>query len=276
MPSSPTLLAVFAHPDDESFCAGGGLALMAVRGVSVVVLSLTRGEGGKVSPDLLESDPFGRAGVADVAALRTREMERACEALGIEPPRWSVFHDSGFHQPTAFPNRLVAADPLKVAGEILAVIADVKPDALLGFDPHGYYGHPDHIAAHRALGAVWGMSGHLPDPPARLFYPLPSPMMIERFNRAGFGNLESERFAAGPRDAAVTVDATPVLRQKRAAIAAHRSQSAPGSGIDRLLPELRQSGAPRILTEEIYALAATRSAVPRYPLRDFFDGLKSG
>jgi N-acetyl-1-D-myo-inositol-2-amino-2-deoxy-alpha-D-glucopyranoside deacetylase len=269
VPSSPRLLAIFAHPDDESFCAGGALALLAARGVRVTVLNATRGDAGSADPALLEA-----AGVNDIAALRVLEMHRACDALGVETPLWLDYHDSGFHKPSAFPNRLVNTDPLEVAAKLLEVIRDLRPDVLMGFDPHGYYGHPDHVIMHRAVHAAFFMAGHLPHPPRRLFYPMPSTAMIHRFNTAGFGSLEPTRFAVHPRDAAVTVDATPVLERKRGAIAAHASQSAPGSGIDRLLPELREIGQPRILTEELYALGATRDAIPRFPLEDFFDGLE--
>jgi N-acetyl-1-D-myo-inositol-2-amino-2-deoxy-alpha-D-glucopyranoside deacetylase len=268
MPSSRTLLAIFAHPDDESFCAGGALALEAARGHRVVVVSATRGEAGRADAALLEA-----AGVRDVAALRTLEMNAACVALGLEPPRWLSYHDSGFHQPSPFERRLADADPLEVALELLEVIREWRPDALVGFDAHGFYGHPDHIAMHRAVHAAFFLAGQLPHPPRRLFYPMPTRAMIERFNRAGFGALDAARFAADPRDAAVIVDATISLERKRAAIAAHTSQSAPGTGIDRLLPELRQSGTPRILTEELYVIGATRGIVPRFPLEGFFDGM---
>jgi N-acetyl-1-D-myo-inositol-2-amino-2-deoxy-alpha-D-glucopyranoside deacetylase len=262
------VLAIFAHPDDESFCAGGALALLAQRGARVVVLNATRGEAGSAHPDLLEA-----AGVNDVAALRTLEMTRAVNALGLEEARWLHYHDSGFHRPSAFPNRLADADPLNVAADILEVIRDLKPGILFGFDAHGYYGHPDHIAMHRAVQAAFFMAGHLEHAPRRLFYPMPSLEMIERFNRAGFGDLHWTRFAVPPRDAAVTVNATSVLERKRAAIAAHASQSAPGTGIDRLLPELREPGTPTILTEELYVIGATRGVIPRFPLEDFWDGL---
>jgi N-acetyl-1-D-myo-inositol-2-amino-2-deoxy-alpha-D-glucopyranoside deacetylase len=262
------VLAVFAHPDDESFCAGGALALLAKRGARVVVLNATRGEAGSAHPALLEA-----AGVDDIAALRTVEMRHACEALGLEEARWLNYHDSGFHRPSAFSNRLADANPLEVATDILEVMRDVRPDVLFGFDPHGYYAHPDHIAIHRAVHAAFFMATHLEHAPRRLFYPMPSIDMIERFNRAGFGDLEATRFAVPAKDAAVIVDASSVLDQKRAAIFAHASQSAPGSGIDRLLPELRQTGSPQILTEELYVLGAARGVIPRFPLEEFWDGL---
>ena len=258
------LLAIFAHPDDESFCAGGALAMLAAAGTRVYLLCLTRGEAGSVDAALLEA-----AGAASVSELRTSELERACQVLGLEPPLWLAFHDSGFHRPSAFPQRLVDADPISLSTLIANVIGTLEPDALMTFDPHGFYGHPDHIATHRAALQAWFISGHLPRPPERLYYPLPSLALIERFRSAGFGDLEPQRYAVSTSDIAVRVDASPVLERKRAAILAHSSQSSAGSGIDRLLPELRLGATSSLLTEEFYALGATRSSVTRWPLEGF-------
>ena len=259
-----SLLAIFAHPDDESFCAGGALAMLAAAGTQVSVLCLTKGEAGSVDPALLEA-----SAAASVSELRTNELQRACSLLGLQSPLWLAFHDSGFHRPSAWPRRLVDADPSKVAGQIVSVIANLEPQALMTFDPHGFYGHPDHVATHRAALQAWFISGHLPRPPERLYYPLPSAAMIERFRTAGFGDLEPRRYAVSPSDIAVQLDASAVLSQKRAAILAHASQSGAGSGIDRLLPELRLGTTSSLLTEEFYALGATRSSVGSWPLEGF-------
>ena len=258
------LLAIFAHPDDESFCAGGALAMLAAAGTQVHLLCLTRGEAGSVDPALLEA-----AGAASVSELRTSELERACGVLGVQPPLWLAYHDSGFHRPSVFPQRLVDADPISVSVLIANVIETLEPDALMTFDPHGFYGHPDHVATHRAALQAWFISGHQPRPPHRLYYPLPSMAMIERFRSAGFGDLEPQRYAVSRSDIAVRVDARPVLERKRAAILAHASQSSAGSGIDRLLPELRLGATSSLLTEEFYALGATRSSVQSWPLEGF-------
>jgi N-acetyl-1-D-myo-inositol-2-amino-2-deoxy-alpha-D-glucopyranoside deacetylase len=267
MPRS--VLAVFAHPDDESFCAGGLLALLARTGTRVQVLCLTRGEAGSAHPSLLEG-----ARAQSVAELREHEMVGACRTLGLEPPLWLAYHDSGFHRPSAFPRRLVDADPLEVSAQVLQVIQTLEPDALLTFDPHGFYGHPDHVATHRGALQAYFMSAHLPRPPRRLWYPLPSPALIERFRQAGFGNLEPARYAIAPADIALPVDASAVLETKRRAILDHASQSAPGSGIDRLLPELRLGQTSSLITEEFYALGGSRTPVPRWPLTDFWEGIE--
>ena len=82
----PTLLAVFAHPDDETFRPGGTLALLARRGIKVHILTLTHGEAGSCGePALCTPD--------ELFSVRERELRCACAALGIEPPRMLDYPD---------------------------------------------------------------------------------------------------------------------------------------------------------------------------------------
>ena len=246
-----TILAVLAHPDDESFCCGGTLALLGRQGVHIEILCLTRGEAGSVSPELLHG--------TSIAALRTVELQRACQILGTQPPRFFGYHDSGFRQPSSLPNRLVDADFLSVAREVRATIAEIQPDILLTFDPRGYYAHPDHIATHRIASAAFFSSASLAKPPQHLLYIMPTRAMLERFNTAGFGSFDLDEFALP--DPIVRLDTRPVFEQKRAAILAHQSQTGLGSGIDKLLPELRSRTPSHVFCEEVFALGGTRGTV---------------
>ncbi len=255
-----TLLAVFAHPDDESFCCGGSLALLASQGVQIEVLCLTRGEAGTVPPAIL--------GKKTVSELRQLELQTACQILGTQPPRFLEYHDSGFRQPSALPNRLVDADIFVVAREVRNVIDQTKPDMILTFDPRGYYGHPDHIATHQIVGAAFFSSASLGKPPQKLFYIMPSRAMLERFNQAGFGIFDLDEYALP--DPILTLDISLVIEKKRAAILAHQSQSHLGSGIDKLLPELRSQTSSQVLSEEIFALGGTRVAISQFPIKTMF------
>ena len=246
----PRLLAVFAHPDDESFCCGGTLALLAAQGVQVEVLCLTRGEAGHVAPQRL----MGQT----VAQLRQLELEKACQILGTQAPRFLEYHDSGFRQPSQLSNRLVDADVFTVAREVSAVIAQIQPDVLLTFDPRGYYGHPDHIATHQIANAAFFSS----QAPKQLLYIMPTLTMIERFNQAGFGNFDPAEFALS--NPFLSIDCGAVLESKRQAILAHQSQSAIGSGIDKLLPELHSQSSSQVFSQEVFALGGTRVAVPKF------------
>lgn len=256
----PSLLAVFAHPDDESFCCGGSLALLASQGVRTQVLCLTKGEAGSVPSSIL--------GSRTVSKLRQLELEAACQILGTQAPRFLEYHDSGFRQASRFKNRLVDADIFAVAREVRTVIDQTRPDVIVTFDPRGYYGHPDHIATHQIVNAAFFSSASLIKPPQKLFYIMPSRAMLERFNLAGFGVFDLDEYALP--DPILTLDTSPVIEQKRAAILAHRSQSHLGSGIDKLLPELRSQTSSQVLTQEIFALGGTREAIFNFPIKTMF------
>jgi LmbE family N-acetylglucosaminyl deacetylase len=143
--SKLTLLAVLAHPDDESFGMGGTLALYASRGVDVHLVCATRGEVGEVTPELLE-------GFESIAKLRESELRCAAGVLGLTGVHFLDYRDSGM--PGSADNthpQALAAQPLdEVAAKVVRTIRELKPQVVLTFDPIGGYRHPDHIAIQRA------------------------------------------------------------------------------------------------------------------------------
>jgi LmbE family N-acetylglucosaminyl deacetylase len=172
-PTGRRLLAVLAHPDDESFGPGGTLALYARRGVEVHLACATRGEVGAAPEGLL-------AGHADVGALREHELRCAAQVLGLAGVRLLGYRDSGMPgSPDNQHPRALAAAPLEeVASKVAHLIRTVRPQVVITFDPMGGYRHPDHIAIHRATLEAFGASG---DParfpggppayrPAKLYY----------------------------------------------------------------------------------------------------------
>jgi N-acetyl-1-D-myo-inositol-2-amino-2-deoxy-alpha-D-glucopyranoside deacetylase len=140
-----SLLAILAHPDDESFGMGGTLALYATRGVDVHLICATRGEVGEADPSLV-------AKFSSIAALRESELRCAEEVLGIKSIHFLDFRDSGM--PGSADNQhpmALAIQPVDiVASRLLKYIRDLKPEVILTFDPIGGYRHPDHIAIHNA------------------------------------------------------------------------------------------------------------------------------
>jgi N-acetyl-1-D-myo-inositol-2-amino-2-deoxy-alpha-D-glucopyranoside deacetylase len=88
MGSQKTLLVFFAHPDDEAFGTGGTLARYAAEGVQVKLICATRGESGKITDPGIDS-------ASDVGVLREQELRDACHALGLEPPTFLDYRDSG-------------------------------------------------------------------------------------------------------------------------------------------------------------------------------------
>lgn len=148
------LLAVFAHPDDESFGPGGTLALYAQRGVKTYLICATRGEVGKV-PDALNIE------YESVAELREAELRCAASQLGLEEIYFLDYRDSGMAgtPDNHHPNALAAAPLDEVAGKITHRIRLLKPQVILTHDPKGGYLHPDHVAIHNATVEAFHAAG---------------------------------------------------------------------------------------------------------------------
>jgi N-acetyl-1-D-myo-inositol-2-amino-2-deoxy-alpha-D-glucopyranoside deacetylase len=154
MYSDKRLLAVLAHPDDESFGMGGTLALYAQRGVEVHLICATRGEVGETPPDFKRND-------RSIAELRMDELRCAGQILGLKEVHFLDYRDSGMPGSTdnSHPNALAAAPMEQVAKEIAKLIRKLKPQVVLTFDPFGGYGHPDHIAIQRATERAFYLAG---------------------------------------------------------------------------------------------------------------------
>jgi LmbE family N-acetylglucosaminyl deacetylase len=270
-----SLLVVLAHPDDEIFY-GGILAHLAERGVRVTLVCATDGEAGRPHPSVGAVDNLG--------ALRVEELELSCERLGLEPPILLRFHDSSRNerQPHDDPHALANVDMLDVEAAIRGVIADVRPHAIVTFEPHGWYYHPDHLAAQRATTAAFFSSGRLADEaPERLFYATMLRDVFVRFANASRGRgiiegLDPDLFATAPEMVAVSFDASDYLDRKFFALTAHRSAFGvtpamlhnPPDGVAEMLRTFRP-----VMQREVFLLGGARGAVPRWPLSDFFDGL---
>jgi N-acetyl-1-D-myo-inositol-2-amino-2-deoxy-alpha-D-glucopyranoside deacetylase len=270
-----SLLVVLAHPDDEIF-HGGMLAHLSERGVRVTLVCATDGEAGKPHPSIGPVDNLG--------ALRVEELGLSCARLGIDPPIRLRFHDSARKERQRHddPHALANVDMLDVEAAIRVVIADVKPQVLLTFEPHGGYYHPDHVAIQRATTAAFFSSGVLAgEAPQRLFYGAMLRDVFARFADASRGRgltdgLDPDVFAAAPEMVAVSFDASGYVERKLFALTAHRSAFGvtpemlqdPPAGVDQMLRAFRP-----VLQREVFLLGGVRGAVPRWPLSDFFDGL---
>ncbi|HXF84111.1 MAG TPA: PIG-L family deacetylase [Anaerolineales bacterium] len=139
------ILAVLAHPDDESFGMGGTLAFYARQGVETYLVCATRGEAGTVDEEHLR-------GFKDVAELRTEELRRAAQVLGLKGVFFLGYRDSGMAgaEENKHPDAQINHSIDEVAGRIVKYIRELKPDIVLTFDPIGGYKHPDHIHVHHA------------------------------------------------------------------------------------------------------------------------------
>ena len=140
-----TILAVLAHPDDESFGLGGTLAFYASKGYDTYYVCATRGEAGTV-------DEVHMKGFKDTAEMRTDELMCAAKELGLKEVFFLGYRDSGMPGMDAnqHPDAQINHPVEEVAGRVVKYIRDLKPDIVITFDPIGGYKHPDHIHIHKA------------------------------------------------------------------------------------------------------------------------------
>jgi N-acetyl-1-D-myo-inositol-2-amino-2-deoxy-alpha-D-glucopyranoside deacetylase len=143
MYQNKTLIFFGAHPDDESFGVGATLAQYAAKGVKVYYVCSTGGEEGTVEPHFLK-------GYGSIKELREHELKDAAKALGLAGVLYLGYRDSGMRgaESNRHPDALASAPIDKVAGRIVKIIRELKPDVVITHDAGGTYGHPDHIATH--------------------------------------------------------------------------------------------------------------------------------
>jgi N-acetyl-1-D-myo-inositol-2-amino-2-deoxy-alpha-D-glucopyranoside deacetylase len=139
-----------AHPDDETFGMGATLAHYASAGVKVYCVCSTRGEVGTVDPEFMQ-------GHSSVAEVRTAEMACAARVLGLAEVFYLGYRDSGMRgsPENENPACLHMAPVEEVAGKIVRIIREIQPDVVITHDAGGGYGHPDHVATHKAVVAAF-------------------------------------------------------------------------------------------------------------------------
>jgi LmbE family N-acetylglucosaminyl deacetylase len=224
-----TLMAVHAHPDDEATSTGGILARYSAEGVRTVLVTCTNGELGD-GPDGLK--PAGGAYTPEqeavVVALRRRELEESRRVLGVQHLELLGYHDSGMegwasnHAPGVF-----AQVPVEQAAvPLVALIRRYQPQVVVTYDDYGFYGHPDHIQAHRITVAALDAAGS----DARLYFPSirRSRLPLFRQSMVDLGmeppDIDEDKFGVPDEMIAASVDIREYARAKRSALAAHASQ----------------------------------------------------
>lgn len=252
-----TLLGVFAHPDDESFGPGGTLARYAAEGVDVHVIIATDGIAGSVEEGTLIRDH------ETLAQIRSAELSNAAVALGVTSI-WSLpYRDSGMRgsPENDHPDALIQQPLSSLTAEIAYYMELLRPQVVITHDPHGGYGHPDHIRVCEATTAAFyrlairsvAGNGGGPDWPAKLYYTAFDKRVMKYMVRVmplfgqdptAFGRNKDINFVEivgwdTPIHARINVGA--YAAQKQAASVAHASQYGGGPSFLRLLPPfLRQ------------------------------------
>ena len=153
------LMAVHAHPDDESSKGAATMARYVAEGVDVLVVSCTGGERGDVLNPGLKHDPEI---LRDLPEVRRREMAKAQQILGVQHT-WLGFVDSGLPEGDplpSLPEGCLALEPIEVTTEALVrVIRDFKPHVMTTYDEHGGYPHPDHVMCHTVSMSAFAAAG---------------------------------------------------------------------------------------------------------------------
>ena len=249
-----TLVLFHAHPDDEAIATGGTMALAAAAGHEVVLVVATRGEQGEPVPGVLAP---GEA----LWERRVAETHASAALLGVAEVVFLGFEDSGMMgEPTnANPACFWQADPDEAADRLAAVLDRVGADVLTCYDPHGGYGHPDHIQVHRVGHLAAQRLGLGAGRPGRLFESTMNRTRISELMQAAGEFLEEDGSVGAPEGAGLgehelaaaeevaatvavepdfgtpeegithAIDVTAVLDVKRTAMAAHASQVAADS-----------------------------------------------
>ncbi|KNH19264.1 GlcNAc-PI de-N-acetylase [Arthrobacter sp. ZBG10] len=294
-PAPLRLLAVHAHPDDESSKGAATMAMYAASGVDVMVATCTDGSRGDIQNPAMADAPHPKR---DMAGARRLEMANAAAVLGIRQ-QWLGFVDSGLPEGDPLPPLPAgsfATLPLHhAAAPLVRLVRSFKPHVILSYDENGGYPHPDHIMAHKVAVEAFEAAG---DPnrypeagpawePSKLYYDRAfSPDRFRALHfaleEAGLQSPYAERLAAWLETDAeghtppVTVHATTTqvdcgdfFEARDDALRAHRTQIDPLGFFFAVSTEMQRKAWPW----EDYCLIKSR--VPsELPEKDLFAGLR--
>jgi LmbE family N-acetylglucosaminyl deacetylase len=221
-----TLVVFHAHPDDEALLTGGTIARAAAEGHRVVLVTATAGEAG-LSEGAEDPD--------ELASARLAELRQSAALLGCARVEVLGYADSGGSSASSSGRRFADLRPAEPAERLAAILADEHADVLTVYDEHGGYGHPDHVQVHRAgvLSASMAQTPVVLEATVDRRALMRVAAVMARVPRVSH-LIPDDRFAAAyTAHEALThrVDVRPWLRQKRAALAAHASQTAGGESI---------------------------------------------
>jgi LmbE family N-acetylglucosaminyl deacetylase len=236
MTNARSVLAIFAHPDDESLVAGGTLAACAAAGLETRIVSLTRGEAGPIHDRSISRERLGD--------VREQELQAARRELGAA---WAQCLD--------YPDGSLDSEPEdRVARELAALLEARQPAIVLSFGADGLYWHEDHIAVHRFVRRALELA-RLDPPPERYGGTWPAGRMPElaaemaaRGLAADLWGLEPAAFGVPAGSIDTVIDVAPFVEAKLRALRCHRTQFGPG----HLLAELPDDLAARFLATEYF------------------------
>ena len=219
------LMVVTAHPDDEVLLAGGLLAACAAAGAPTAVLCLTQGESGTIADASLASPET-------LGAVRVRELQTACETLGVAWVRCLDCRDGW----------LEWDDIEKPRAAIAAAVSEVRPTAVITFGPEGLYWHPDHIVVHRLARELLAGATIRLDVYESAW---PDSAMVEltaALRERGLGDdlwdIDPEAFGTDEDEGLIEVDVSRFVGQKLRALRAHATQIGPAHAFTAIPDDL--------------------------------------
>jgi N-acetyl-1-D-myo-inositol-2-amino-2-deoxy-alpha-D-glucopyranoside deacetylase len=265
-----TLLLVHAHPDDECIATGGVMLRAHHEGIRVVLLTATRGEEGDIhNMDAADVRPW-------LGEVRTAELQRSCEILGVDRQVFLGYRDSGMAgaRSNDDPRAFHAAPLAEAADRVATLLREERPEVVVTYTPDGTYWHPDHVKAHRTAVAALDLVAAEGWSPAKFYLhavPRSSVEQIERRARESNAILPIEvgEIVGIPDDQITTVvDVSAFFEQKRAAFLAHLSQYEPDSPFSTIAAQIFEA----TLGTEHFILARGTLGEP-CPERSLFAGL---
>ncbi|OFO37041.1 mycothiol conjugate amidase Mca [Corynebacterium sp. HMSC075D04] len=284
------LMAIHAHPDDESSKGAATMAKYAAEGNRVKVVTCTDGRRGDILNPAMD-----RPGVLEnMTAVRHEEMARAVEALGVEHV-WLGYEDSGLPEGDPLPplpeGSFAVQDPEEVAVKIVEEIREFKPHVIITYDENGGYPHPDHLMVHAISMIAWEKAGDAsfapeagePWTPLKLYYThgfilqrmkLLQEALFERGEKSPY-ELMIKRWEEAEGDVfdrvTTQVECADYFEQRAQALTAHATQIDP-AGAFLASPVSDQQ---KVWPTEEFELARTRVETT-LPEDDLFAGINAG
>lgn len=242
-----TIVSLHAHPDDEALLTGGWIAGRAAAGDRVVIVFATDGDAGLASAGARHGTTLGQR--------RRTEAAASARALGVARVAWLGHSDSGMPgAPSDLPDRFVDVSVDRAARAVALILDEEDADLLTGYDANGGYGHPDHVHVHRVARRAQLIAARRP----RLFEATIDRTWLVRLLRVvrpvgrlfpGLSIPSDDVFTSRSAQL-LRVDVRAHLDDKRAALAAHRTQATGGVRTLRLLLALPRPIALRVLGTE--------------------------
>ena len=263
-----TVLASFAHPDDEGFGSGGTLAMLAARGARVTLVCATNGDVGEISDPALATP-------ANLYQVRQQELHQAMAITGVTDLRLLHYRDSGMAgtDDNNHPQSLHQAAATTVVEQLSEIIRETRPDVVITHDPSGGYGHPDHRAVCRHTTAAFRQAADYAagdGRPPRLYYVCFPRSNFQRMWRKMVELNITPPFASQDIDSVGTPDAdvttvlavSPWVDIKIASLNCHRTQMDPNGPFAQLPAEMTRE----IMGKEYYTLVLPAGAGPELDL----------